>query len=409
MPEYHLHLPIPHKGQLAGLTDRRFTMLRWGRRTGKSELMKLLLIEAALPGYPVAWFAPSYKYLRQIFKEVKASVAPITKRVNNSEFVIELYGGGLIEFFSLHANPDAARGRKYKLVALDEAALIDEMEEAWTDAISPTLIDMKGRAVFGYTPKGRNSTIFKMEERALNDANWHVSHATTHANPFIPPDEIERLQLEMHPLSFQQEILAEYVDKTALPFAYNFDRQKHVSTTIYNSSLPLYLSFDFNVNPMTAIAGQHVVSGHQQYFNVLREFRLANSSIEELCKQIVRVFHRANFIVTGDASGMARSALLAEGRTAYRLVQQGLDITTHQLKVPSKNPAIALSQIHVNRMLALFEVNIDPSCTYLIQDLLYCEMNEKNEIDKAKDKHRTHLLDCFRYYTNTFISPTLVT
>ena len=41
------------------------------------------------------------------------------------------------------------------------------------------------------------------------------------------------------------------------PFAYAFDANKHIASgLLYNPSLPVLLSFDFNKDPITCIAGQ---------------------------------------------------------------------------------------------------------------------------------------------------------
>lgn len=43
--------------------------------------------------------------------------------------------------------PDIARGRKYAVVVVDEAATVRELHDAWQHVIRPTLTDLKGNAL----------------------------------------------------------------------------------------------------------------------------------------------------------------------------------------------------------------------------------------------------------------------
>ena len=36
------------------------------------------------------------------------------------------------------------------------------------------------------------------------------------------------------------------------------------------------------------------------------------------------------------------------------------------------------------------------------KETLVAEVNDKGEVDKTKDKHRSHLSDCLRYLLSTF-------
>ena len=194
------------------------------------------------------------------------------------------------------------------------------------------------------------------------------------------------------------------------PFAYEFKEHKHVTTGLfYQEHLPLYLSFDFNVNPMTCIASQH----GEDWIWVIKEFRLKNNDIFGMCERIKAEYYtparQANLIVTGDASGKNRYA--GAKKTMYQTIEEELNIPKTGIHLPAKNPrvtaandSILTSQTMVNRMLRHHpHMRIDKEgCPYLIDDLKYVEVNENNQIDKDSDKRRTHLLDCFRYYLWTF-------
>ncbi len=210
--------PRPHPGQLRVLAEaKRFNVLACGRRWGKTQLGVYLAIEAALgssdcPPVPVGWFAPSYKLQAEVWRELAWRLSPVAKRINAAEYRIELISGGLIEFWTLANTRDPARGRKYGLVIVDEAAMVKDLETVWNQAIRPTLVDLRGSAWFMSTPKGRNY-FYELYTKASEDPeNWAAWNFPTASNPFIPDEEIEEARRQMPELAFRQEHLAEFVD-----------------------------------------------------------------------------------------------------------------------------------------------------------------------------------------------------
>ena len=190
----------------------RFNVAANGRRFGKTKLGEDRLIEPALAGFPVAWFSPTYKMLLEVWREMVGILKPVAKRVNTSERRIELITEGVIEFWSLD-KPDAARGRKYKQVVVDEAAMVVNLQEAWENVIRPTLTDYQGGADFYSTPKGRNY-FFTLYQRGLDPENkdWKSWRKPTTDNPYILDAEIEAARQELPERVFQQEYLAEFLE-----------------------------------------------------------------------------------------------------------------------------------------------------------------------------------------------------
>ncbi len=184
------------------------------------------------------------------------------------------------------------------------------------------------------------------------------------------------------------------------PFAYSFDRNKHTAKGIkVDESEPIILSFDFNVDPITCIAGQ----SYEDKIRILKEFRLRNSNIYELCDMIRAEYGEHYFQVTGDASGSARSAMVKGNLNYYKIIKDQLLLSSNQFRVSSVNPTIRSSRVLTNSMFSNHpDLLIDSACQYLIEDLQFVEVNESGDIDKTRDKHRTHLLDCYRYYCWSF-------
>ena len=182
-----------------------------GRRFGKT-VLGVHRLTPALHGYPVAWFSPTYKMLEEVWRDTKRFYGEAIRHKDEQLMRLETWGGGVIDFWSLD-RADSVRGRKYKRVIVDEAAMVPGLEEAWPAVIRPTLTDLKGEADFLSTPKGRNY-FYDLFQRGQRDdrPDWFSASAPTSANPYIDPAEIEDARRELPELVFRQEYLAEFVD-----------------------------------------------------------------------------------------------------------------------------------------------------------------------------------------------------
>lgn len=184
------------------------------------------------------------------------------------------------------------------------------------------------------------------------------------------------------------------------PFAYGFNKFKSVKPNIQiKPNEPIILSFDFNVDPITCIAGQSFGDKIQ----IIREFRLRNSDIYQLCQTIRAEFGDVFYYVTGDASGANRSAMTKGTLNYYMIIRDELDLPKSAFRVPSVNPSIKNSRVLLNSILQKHpDFTIDSSCQFLIHDLQNVETTPSGDIEKTKDAKLTHLLDCLRYYLWTF-------
>jgi hypothetical protein len=221
--ETQIKAPIPHDAQLKVLTEaKRFNVLDCGRRWGKSYLSVRVMMQSAFNKEPVAYFAPTYKLLEGTFKELYSRFMPMITKKHDNQF-IQIVGGGSIEFWSLE-NPLAGRSRKYKVAIIDEAAFNRNLWQSWTEAIRPTLTDLKGSAWFMSTPKGKND-FYKLWMRGqTNEPDWMSWQMPTITNPFIDASEIDAARRDLPELAFKQEYLAEFNDNVANPFGLDYIR-----------------------------------------------------------------------------------------------------------------------------------------------------------------------------------------
>lgn len=193
-------------------------VLSMGRRWGKTVLGGTVTLACAARGARVAWVVPTYKNGRPLWRWAENTVAPLkrTKQVDVSraERVIQFSGGGFLGIYSMD-NEDSIRGEAFHLVIVDEAARVPE--DAWTDAIMPTLADYGGRAILISTPKGKNwfwKEWIHGQEGRPDIQSWQ---APTAHNPNPRIQRAAELARDRVPeRTYQQEWLAQFVDEGSI-------------------------------------------------------------------------------------------------------------------------------------------------------------------------------------------------
>lgn len=216
--------------------------VRIGRRGGKTTFLETWLGDGALKGYPVGYFAPTYKYVSETYERLHELMEPVLKRRgghNKTDGMLRLRTGGSIEFWTLE-DPRAGRSRKYRRVALDEAAFTKNKVtlETWRQSIKPTLGDLRGAAIAASNTNGVDPD--NLLYALCNDPAWGFieHHAPSWVNPHVPerlPGQTfadwlieqtayyDKLREGEHPLVFAQEYAAEFVDFSGVSL---FDPQK---------------------------------------------------------------------------------------------------------------------------------------------------------------------------------------
>jgi len=404
-----VELTQPHSAQQEILDEaQRFNVVCCGRRFGKTTLAEELVLSpddltnGALNGYPVAYFAPSYKMLMEVWRTMLEICYPVTEYKSDAEKRIELYGGGIIDFWSLDS-PDSPRGRKYKRVVVDESALVLRLKEAWTKAIRPTLTDLKGDAWFLSTPRGKNNFFYELYKYDALFKDWKSWQKPTISNPYIDPAEVEEARLQLDPLTFAQEYLASFVTENNNAFCYTYSPAKHNKPTKINPQLEVKLSFDFNRDPITCLVAQ---DNGVNIVNFIEQIKLQNSNIYDLCDVIKAKYGRNLLIVTGDATGRNSSALVKDNINYFKIIKAQLGLGDRQMKQPVSNPTLVENRVLVNSAFHHLDISIDPvNCKGLIFDLEHAAVLPDGSLDKSDRNDPTKqldALDCARYYFNTF-------
>lgn len=400
--ELSISRPKLHSGQKYVYDNlKRFNVLRNGRRWGKTILSVRLAIDTILKGGRVGYFVPSYNFSDEFWEEINDRLENIISYKNVSKLKLNFKTGGSVQIFSLEKKR-AGRGKKFHRAIIDEVAFVKDMETSWTKAIRPTLTDYQGDAFFMSTPDGKNNYFYTLDSYSKEFSDWQSFHMPTKTNPFISEKEIEEIKAQLDSLTFSQEFDADYVQYNGNLFAYGFSDTRNVSNeAVYQYGLPVYLSFDFNVNPATCAVFQHT---HDWIYQI-DEIRLTDASIysvTDLIKSKEYYNESSTIFVTGDASGWAREKSTQSLDSMYMIIKRELNLPLQAIKTPKANPSHKKSRILYN---SIFEKHkkciIHPKCVFSIKDNLNVKVLEDNSIDKS-DSKLTHNLDCQRYYYSTF-------
>ena len=249
----------------------------------------------------------------------------------------------------------------------------------------------------------------------------------TSANPYIDLSELEQIKSELPETIYKQEYEAICVEFAENPFCFVL-QDLAIQKRVFQKSLPFFndadtvFSFDFNKNPMAAIAVQQ--GGNSSFINVIKEFGAPEQqqvNIQFTCEQIKQwVFlkwgakigkwghHKYScpshikIFITGDATGNTSDSRQAKGMTFFEIILDELGLSTWNLRLFARNPPHADSFLHINTYLEKHpKFYIDEvQCPNLRVDMLNAQANEERGIDKKV--YDPHHLDTLRYFLEAF-------
>jgi Terminase RNaseH-like domain len=252
-----------------------------------------------------------------------------------------------------------------------------------------------------WTPKGFDWVYRKFIETKRR--GYEVILAQPYENRFLlekVPDFYERLKDSYDETFFRQEVLGDYLNANGSLVYAAFSRGANVEAgTGMDPALPLCWAVDFNVDPMSSVVAQ-VSKGTVRVFD---EIVLHRATTEEACRELERRWGlpRAGLQIYGDASG---AAMKTTGLSDYQVIREYFAVRAAKAtyNVPKANPAVRdrINAVNARLRNARGETTllVDPRCKELIADFEQVTYKDSTtEIDKNKDRRRTHLSDALGY------------
>lgn len=194
------------------------------------------------------------------------------------------------------------------------------------------------------------------------------------------------------------------------PWLYSFSEEKHIEETLpFLPAFPVYLSFDFNREPVTCLAVQQ--SPHKgasdSFVHFINEFAI-DAQLKELCARIKTTYPNSILFVTGDAAGNHGDIGFEDRNdTYYQMIRSYLGISPRQMQLNSKNMTHNDSRLLCNTLLYGYEgIKISRKhCPLLINDCIIATVDDKSatpsKIKKDRDTYKMDLFDAFRYFWQT--------
>jgi hypothetical protein len=283
---------------------------------------------------------------------------------------------------------------------------VDELtythEAAWL-RLEARLRDGKASRLCGFgvwTPKGYD-WVYRRFVAENRTRDYQTVFARPKENKFLAPDYYEHLKSSYDETFYKQEVLGEYLNLTAGLVYSSFARATNLSPMQIEPYFPLLWSWDFNVDPLCSVIGQRV----GDTVRILDEIVLSHGTIMAACEAFLSRFgrHRQEVVLYGDSSGHKNQT---SGITEYNMIKEYMDEYGSGLKVtysaPTSNPGVRDRITLTNRKLRSvrgeYELLVDPKCKELIMDFeQVCFKEDRYEIDKERDRSRTHLSDALGY------------
>lgn len=410
----------------------RYIIAYGGRGSGKTESLYIK--------YLLELFQPYYfrlAYINKEFRNIRDSQYAGFKRVAKSVGLFHK-----LKFFDGDyriVNPQ--NGNSLIPKGMDDPEKtkgLDEVTAIWWDEISKSnkVEDFTTLNALLRTPKAKYLQ-FAISFNPVSQAHWlrkyffkeenahelkeifkpetYLNHSTYLDNEFIDQKAYEKTLIQNsneNPNAYLVNILGDWgVTTNDSPFFYSYDQSKHYSISEYtiNNKLPLFISFDFNVNPTTALVGQFDYNTKKgNIFDLILTTPLTTnglSPLEAACT-IVRkkyiesgLFSSYQLRITGDASGKHGSSDRKASDNYYSTIQTILKVNKNQIQVRKANLIHVTSGKIVNRLLR------DLPKGYLVinklkeleEDILLAYSDSDGTLNKAKKEYGLHIVDAFRY------------
>lgn len=408
----------PKQQEILFQSTAKFVIGAKGRRAGITRGLIQAVVEWLAAGItPILWVDTTYgnidKYVHEYLNPILWKIPHHLWRWHGTNRTLTLNPGGADErvcHFRSAEIPENIEGLGYRHIIINEPGIVMADTKLFNQSILPMMIDHADSRLFAIgTPKGKlardgsEHPFYTLWQRAEKEtAKYQRYTLTAWDNPFISKDLIDEI-FDLIPSSlYRQEIYGEFTNVNEKLWAYAYDPKRHDDSKNEGKiGREILLSFDFNVANMACIAAVFEPSFMRpQRLHILRDFRVRDGSIYEVCSQINAAFPDAHFFITGDASGANRNAVTKDKRSFYHSIAESF--TYKSLAYPKSNPSLPNSYIETNSFFErnLITINRD-ACRNLVADLLSCQSKNDFTIDKS-NAERSHWLDALRYLIHTY-------
>lgn len=212
-------------------------------------------------------------------------------------------------------------------------------------------------------------------------------------------EELEDMKLN-NKYVFETQYQQNPITMSDKQWLFAFTRSRNVGKTTYNHKLPLYVSFDFNRDPMTCSMWQ--ITSNCVYG--VDTIKLHNATTRMICVEIEKRYPRAMLIITGDCAG--NNATTMSLLNNYDEIRMFFRLGRSSIQVSNTNPRLAESRLFMNNIFEQYNVIVDEErCKPLIFDFENVMSDNENKPvknDRKDEAQQADFLDNARYFFHQF-------
>ena len=408
----------------------RYQLLKGGRGSGKSHHAALKMVLGILGIDPLTWQMTDKHFRGVLVRETYDSI-------RDSQYkeicdIIEKYG--LTDKIEIGKTPLGFHcpATGFNIIAKGVRKSRNSSEATFKSVKDPTFVwieelpdmpyeDFK-KVTMSVRSKGSDCQIVCTHNTDIEPEHWvrkyfydnerddtfylHTTYkdnlANLNAGAIADYESLQHVDFE----AYDVEVLGNWGKKRIdRPFAIQLDTAKHFRPCGFDPTKPLFISFDFNIDPFAIVYSHIWQDAEGWHFHVFDEETISGGTIDEGCDRIRQKVGNAvlSATITGDRNGTARSMTHRDHTTAYQLIRRQLLLSDRQFDLPP-NPTHINSREDCNYLLRHFDdFRVDARAVNLRRDLRTVEVGPDGKIlkeNRAKDAQRADHLDAWRYLVN---------
>jgi hypothetical protein len=399
------YVPLPSQKEFHQLTTR-YKGFSGPIGSGKSQALcqEAIKLTYLNPGRLGLLGAPTFPMLRDSTQAALLEILDVNEipyELNKAENTLVMKDTRSRILFRSVEEFERLRGTNLAWFGLDE--LTYTQEDAWL-RLEARLRDPEANRLCGFavwTPKGFNWVYRRFIAQKIE--GYGVVKAMAFENRHLldkVSNYYRQLEKSYDPKFYDQEVMGAYLSIEGGRVYSCFDQKKHVGAVTVDPRLRLLWALDFNVDPMSSVVAQI----DRGFVRVLDEIVIRHATTKDACVEFFRRFprHDAGITIYGDASG---SRSQTTGVSDYDMVRDYFAAHSNarpEENIPKSNPPVRDRFNLTNRQLESADgtigMRVDPKCKELIKDFEeVCFKEDGNQIDKDRDRLRTHLSDALGY------------
>ncbi len=401
-------------------TSPNFSTFVWllSRQTGKSTLLAILALEAALrePNQIIKLVTDTKIHVKMVFEPIFNELLVDCPEDVKPEYSTQLFcwqfpNKSQIQFAGSDGKHyERLRGQKSKLILIDEAGFCDDLERMLESVLRPTTTHTGGRIILSSTPpEASDHDFLKYIEKAEQEG--HLVKKTLHDNPLLSNQVKENIIKQMggeQNERFRREYLCEIIRDPSMSVIPEFTSELEKEIVKEWEKPPYfdcYEAMDVGFNDLTAILFAYYDFRANKV--VIEDEFSVNGQGLSLQKLVGQIKEKEKGIWTDPTS--------LEVKKPYLRVSDNNLIVLSELRKHSYNEINFIptrkddkdSAINTLRMmLAAGQVVIHPRCVNLIRHLRnvrWVSANNKTKFARSQDDGHYDFVDAAVYLVRNII------